>query len=123
MRKMFAMSTPQSTVAPEIRQSHSSTIQEFLHDSYEHTKKQIEHGVHFINNQVSFIKEELTTLYDRTGDIFQNMMSPVNNFLKDSSQMERDFLADAGEIIPFSSPSCSIIPIEIALLSPMEENY
>lgn len=108
---------------PETSDQQHMTINSFLSQSYDAARKQIGNGVSLIQESVSYIKDELVNMYDKTGACLTNMALPVNNFLKDISQIENDFLneeaAASGQVIT----GCTIIPIEIALLSPMEENY
>ena len=55
----------------------------------------------------------------------ENMAGPVNNFLKDPSEMEKEFRrevdTDAVEFRPYSRGK--IIPIDEALKGCMEQNY
>ena len=112
---------------PAIIQSESlnenkMTINSFLIQSYGQAKKQFDDGVTFINDGVSFIKDEFSTLCDKTGDYLHMMTLPVNNFLKDFAQidteLEQEDLKASGKCF-----AGNIVPIEVALLSPMEENY
>jgi len=113
----------QPLISPEISEDNKLTIHSFLHQSYDHAKKQIGNGVTRLQDGVSFIKDELTTLYDKTGDYLHNMMLPVNNFLKDLSQIDNDFQQEEFKLSEQASTGCTIIPIEVAILSGGEENY
>lgn len=118
------MSQPLSAVEPSTLEDNKMTIHHFLHQSYDQAKKQLETGVAAISDSVSFIKDELITLYDRTGNYLQQMLLPVNNFLKDMTQIDSDFReADARSNGEIPATGCTIIPIEIASLSSGEENY
>jgi hypothetical protein len=109
------MPTQASFTEPAILNENKMTINSFLRQSYDSAKKNIEDGA-------SFIKEELTTLYDKTSECLNRMALPVNNFLKD--HLEIDFEMQQYEMNGLETPaSANVIPIEIALLSPMEENY
>lgn len=107
---------------PEIIDENRMSIHTFLNGSYDHAKKQIGHGVSMLQDGMSYIKDEFSSFYDKTGTYITNMLSPVNNFLKDLSQIETEFQQEEFNTM---SPvtSCTIIPIEVALQSPMEENY
>ena len=109
------MSTQASFTEPAILNENKMTINSFLRQSYDSAKKNIEDGA-------SFIKDELTTLYDKTSDCLNRMALPVNNFLKDHFEIESEM--QRHEMNAVENPaSTNVIPIEIALLSPMEENY
>jgi len=60
-------------------------------------------------------------MYDQVEICFNNMMLPVNNFLKDQTEIEKEFRQLAYNT-PVSNPSPAIVPLEVALLSPMEDN-
>ena len=99
------------------------TINLFLSQSYDNAKKQIGNGVSLIQEGVTFLKDELVNMYDKTGSCLNEMVLPINNFLKDISQIDRDFQNEEAALSGQPIAGCTIIPIEIALLSPMEENY
>jgi hypothetical protein len=111
-----------AVVQPELINENKMTINSFLTQSYGQAKKQFDGGVTLIQEGVSFIKDEFSTLCDKTGDYLNKIVLPVNNFLKDFTEIETEFQQEemkaSGQTI-----GCNIIPIEVALLSPMEENY
>ena len=111
-----------SVVQPEVLEENKMTINSFLKQSYDQAKKQLEDGVSFLQDGISFIKDEFSSLYNQTGDCLNKMVSPVNNFLKDPTQIDAEFKQEEFKIAE-QSTSSNIIPLEIALLSPMEENY
>ena len=104
-----------SLVQPHILEENKMTIHEYLRQSYTEVSQQVQDGL-------SFLKEEFRDMYKQVGACVTNMISPVNNFLKDPTQIEADFLQEAAEL-PGMPLSSNIVPIEIALQSPMEENY
>lgn len=113
-----------SSVEPKTLEENKMTIHSFLNQSYDQAKKQLGQGVSRINEGVSFLKDGIFSFCDKTGDYFQKMLSPVNNFLKDHSQIETELKQEQFQNKDeFQISSCTIIPIEVALLSPMEENY
>ena len=116
------MSNTATLLQPDNSTQQQMTINLFLSQSFDQAKKQLENGVSLIQDGVSFIKEELVSIYDKTGDCLNGMALPINNFLKDISQIDSEFqqqdINSSGQ-----SMGCTIIPIEVALLSPMEENY
>lgn len=91
------------------------TIHSFMRDSYTEAKKQFRDGV-------SFIKYGVNNIYENAGNCLQSMALPVNNYLKDLSQIEAELRQEELKT-SCRSYNNNIIPIEIALLSPMEENY
>lgn len=78
-----------------------------------------------IQSGISFLKEGLSEAIDKTGEcISQHIVNPVNNFLKDFTQMDREFkqvqetenefrLCINGQYLTASD----------ILQMPMEENY
>ncbi|MEO5947977.1 MAG: hypothetical protein ABIP79_14255 [Chitinophagaceae bacterium] len=75
----------------------------------------------FFKDGTSFVKEELTSLYLIAEIHLQKMMLPVNNFLKDMRQVDCELEYECKKQ---SGLICegNIVPLEQALLSPMEEN-
>jgi len=72
--------------------------------------------------KASFLKDEFSGLYDKAGTSISRMLLPANNFLKDPAEIESELQKEINNRI--AKPSAvNIIPIEIALLSPREENY
>lgn len=60
------------------------TFNELVHQSYAQAKKQLQEGV-------TVIRDEFYSIYDKAGSYFTRMALPVNNFLKDLSQIEKEF--------------------------------
>jgi hypothetical protein len=93
------------------------TLHSFMRDSYIHAKKHLEDSVQFIKSEFSFI-------YDKTGNCMKSMALPVNNFLKDVTQIEADFkqemYKEPGQFICLHG---KMMQIEEVLCQPMEENY
>lgn len=75
----------------------------------------------FLKEGTSFIKDELTLLYAKAENHLQKMALPINNFLKDIKQMDREIEYESKKQ---SGLICegNVVPLEQALLSPMEEN-
>jgi hypothetical protein len=109
------MTNPLSVVKPDVLKENMSSIRSFLKDSYSNAKKNIHDGV-------SFFKDEFSTLYNKTGTYINQMMLPVNNFVKDLSQIDTE-LQQQKSNDPAASGHGHLVPIEEALRSPMEENY
>lgn len=102
-------------VEPGILQENKLTIHRFLRESYTEVTRHIQESF-------SFFRDEFRQFQHQAGICFNNMLLPVNNFLKDPSQIDKDFMA-VPENKPSVEPAGTVVPVEIALLSPMEENY
>lgn len=107
--------TPNSVVQPEVLNDNKMTIHQFLRQSYTDMKGHMEDGV-------SFLKDMFFDMNRHAGVCITNMLSPINNFLKDHSQIEAEFQQETVDA-PEKITSPNIVPIEIAMMSPMEENY
>lgn len=44
-----------------------------------------------IQSGISFLREGISDAIDKTGDCISHIVAPVNNFLKDITQMDREF--------------------------------
>src|SRR5690349_769566 len=83
--------TNPSTIQPEVLQDNKPSINTFLKDSYSQAKKQLQGGMELISESVTFLKDEFSFMYDKTSSCLHRMALPVNNFLKDISQIDADF--------------------------------
>ena len=112
------MQITSSVVKPEVLSENMLLINSFIKQSYSQAKKQVQDGM-------SFIKEEFTSLYDMTTNCLNRMALPVNNFLKDISQIEAEFRRELRIIEdPNKASSPGIVHINIAAATgSMEENY
>jgi len=116
------MKTPISFVQPGIRSENKMTILSYFKRSYGQVRQQMEDGISSIQGGVSFIRDEFSHFYEHAGDRLNRMVSPVNNFLKDPSEIESALQQEINQLRG-EPPAGNLIPIEIALQSPMEENY
>ncbi|OSZ80598.1 hypothetical protein CAP36_04925 [Chitinophagaceae bacterium IBVUCB2] len=94
------------------------TIHGFLNDSYQQAKQHIQEGV-------SFLKTELFSIHDKSTCYINRMMMPVNNFLKDiteiESELQQELTKDASHCLCIDG---QMVPAEVVLITqPMEENY
>ncbi len=109
--------TPTNTIDQEVANENTMTFHSFMMGSYNQAKKQLGDGV-------SFIKEEFSFMYDKTSICLTMMALPVNNFLKDLTQIEAEFQQEqhkeTGQYICLHG---KMMPVEEVLLQPMEENY
>lgn len=111
------------TVIPEVLNDDKVTINSFLKQSYNQAKKQLEGGVTFVQEGVSFIKDEFSAFYHETGH-YLKMALPVNNFLKDLTQIETELQQEVSkESAQMICLNGNMVPVEQALSLPMEENY
>jgi hypothetical protein len=123
--------TSTRVVQPEIAETNKPTINSFLKQSYEQAKKQIgsgvsfiQGGVSFIQDRVSFIKEEFSSFYHESGQCLNRMSLPVNNFLKDHTQIETELLQEISkESAHYLLMNGEMVPVEKVLTMPMEENH
>jgi hypothetical protein len=104
-----------SLVEPAILYENRLTIHRFLRESCNAVSGQLQQGLFFF-------KEEFRQLQQEAETCFNNMLLPVNNFLKDPLHIEKEVKSAATGCTGKNSTG-TIIPIEIALQSPMEENY
>lgn len=107
--------SPVSVVKPDVLKENMQSIHSFLRDSYDLARRNIQDGV-------SFFKDELSSMYDKTGSYLNRMMLPVNNFLKDLTQIDTE-IKQAAPAEPAASGAGHLVPIDQALRAPMEENY
>jgi hypothetical protein len=119
------MSNPlTSVVQPAVLEENKITINSFLKHSYDHARKQLEDGITFIQDKVSFIKEEFSAFYREPGQCLNRISLPVNNFLKDITQIETELLQELSKESPhYLLMNGEMVPVEKVLSGPMEENY
>ena len=107
--KQLVMSTQYLATANST--SDSISLHNFLKDNYKESKQ--------VTGFVTF-RHELTGKYDS----YEMMKLPVNNFLKDFTDIDNEFHFEVNRTSePGSAPYGNVIPIEQALRGPMEENY
>jgi len=95
-----------------------------LKNSYDHAKKHIQGGVLVIQESITVIKDEFIGIYDRAATMVNKMALPVNNFIKDLTQIEAELQAEiTPKNLSTSRNGCTLIPLEEALKGRMEENY
>lgn len=108
-----------SLVKPDVLTDNMVSINSLIKQSYEHAKKHLQEGV-------SVFKEEFIDIYDKAGYYLNKIALPVNNFLKDITQIDAELQQ---EIYKQSlQPNNLVVPgplvsVEKALSGFMEENY
>jgi hypothetical protein len=114
-----------SYVNTEMFDENKNSIQSFLSESYSHARRQLDEGVHRIQEGISTIRDEFSAIYGKTGEYLHRMASPVNNFLKDLSQIDNEILAECSRENPqpMLSLDGQLVPVDQVLKLPMEENY
>lgn len=100
-----------SVVKPDVLKENMQSILSFLKESYDSAKRNVQDGA-------SFFKEEFTFFYDKTGAYINRMLLPVNNFLKDLTQIDTELEEENNKGLKHL-----IVPAEQAAKGPMEENY
>jgi len=106
-----------SVVKPDVLSENMLLINSFIKQSYSQAKKQVQDGM-------SFIKEEFSYLYDKTTTCLNRMTLPVNNFLKDITQIDAEFRRELNITETDTKSTPEIVPISIAVATgTMEENY
>ncbi|HEX7906442.1 MAG TPA: hypothetical protein VF487_21355 [Chitinophagaceae bacterium] len=111
--------TPSDILKTDALTENLLSFHSVVKQSYSHAKKHLQDGV-------AFVKEEIMDIYDTAGSCLTKMVLPVNNFLKDLTQIEEEFQHEINrEMQPVKvvNHNCNIIPIEQALSGYMEENY
>ena len=104
--------------------SRLSSFTETLNVIHGFVKKSMQEKRHLISDGLSNFKDGLAGAFDETRSYVNLLTLPVNNFLKDISQMDRDF----EEELKKNSEYCiclngKMIPANEVLSMPMEENY
>lgn len=106
-----------SAVTTEVPTENMVTIHGFLRDSYQHAKQHLQDGVLFFRTEFSFI-------HNKSSEYLTKMILPVNNFLKDITQIETELEQElAKETTHCLCIDGQMVPAEIVLSQPMEENY
>ena len=96
------------------------TLNNFASNTYDAALKQMNNGLVYFQHKVCDLQNEVSNLYDNADAFMQQMDTPVNNFLKNINDIDTDFKK---EVISKDCMVSGLVPLEIALLSPMEENY
>ncbi len=102
-----------------VEQEKKLSMHSFIMESYSHTKKHIEQGV-------SYLKKEISGFREKSEGCFSNILLPVNNFLKDLSQIDNELELERKKELLRCSPYLEGYNAAIAdWFSPesMEENY
>ena len=114
------MSSTPSFIPTDMNSHNNVPMNSMLKHSYDQAKKHFQGGVSAIQGGITVIKDEFLGIYDKATSYMNKMALPVNNFLKDLSQIDAEFKA---ELSSKTFGPCGIIPIEEALKGPMESNY
>ena len=113
-----------SYVISELFDEQKNNLHSFLDKSYTQARKQLDEGVHRIQDGISTIRDEFSAIYEKTGEYLHRMATPVNNFLKDLSQIDKEILAECAKNPQhMMSLDGQLVPAEQVLKLPMEENY
>lgn len=123
LRKMIAMSNLALTVLQEETSMTEKLVPGMIKQSIDQVKNIVQDGLNVIHDSMTVIKDEFLGIYDKTASCINRMMLPVNNFIKDFTQIDAEFQAELSKDATFATPRPNIVPIEIALNGYMEENY
>jgi hypothetical protein len=108
---------PNSVVKPNVLDENKMNIHSFLRQSYNQ-------GISFIQDGVTFFKEEFSAIYDKTGQYIDLMLLPVNNFLKDMTQIDSELKQEISKESPgLMYLNGKMVTTDQALSQSMEENY
>lgn len=120
--KMIAMSNSALTVVKE-EITLGDKLANGMLQSIDQVKNIVQDGLNVIQDGMTAIKDEFVGIYDKTASCINRMILPVNNFIKDFTQIDAEFQAELSKDTSFCTPRPNIVPIEIALNGYMEENY
>jgi hypothetical protein len=91
---------------------------------YSQARKQLGNGATLVQDGVSFFKQEFAVFYHETSLCLNRMALPVNNFLKDITQIETELLLEVSKESPhYLLMNGEMVPVEKVLTMPMEENH
>ena len=113
MKNSFSLHKPTLSSVSE----NLSSLHNFFKDSYKGGKREF-------SERVSLLKEGLSGAYDKTSTCVNLLTLPINNFLKDIAQIEREFQEELSK----NTEHCvcldgKMMPVSEILSRPMEENY
>lgn len=101
-----------------------SSVNEGMHSIYEFFKNSYNEQKEIITEGVSFLKEGLSDVIDKTRSYVNIFAFPINNFLKDFTQIEEEFKKETSINEQYCIYLEGEMVTEADLLSrPMEENY
>lgn len=99
------------------KNSDKVSLQDFIKNSYSNALNRVQDGV-------TYIRDEISEMYQHSGYYMNQMVLPVNNFLKDLTQIDTELSQETGnQSTHFLSLDGQLIPAEQVLNRPMEENY
>jgi hypothetical protein len=80
-----------SIFKPDALPENLSGLNNLFQQSYSHAKKHLQDGASMIHDGINVIKDEFLDIYDKAGSYITNkVVLPVNNFLKDLTQIETE---------------------------------
>ncbi len=108
--------SPMSVVRPDVLKDNMESIHNFLRDSYTQAKRHLQGGI-------SVFREELREIRDTAEACFDFFALPVNNFLKDITQIDTEFQQGLDRDPANSSRPVTPIRQALSAAGTMEENY
>lgn len=92
-------------------------VQDFVKNTLHDTRKEIGEGL-------NYFKDGVAGSFYKTGDYLNSLVLPVNNFIKDITQIEREFEAERKKKGEFCIRlDGKMVPASEVLKMDMEENY
>lgn len=92
-------------------------VHNYFKSTFTETKREISEGL-------SSFKDGLSDTISKTGSYINNLVLPVNNFLKDLTQIEKEFEEEKTRNDSYCiCLNGQMVPAEEVLNLPMEENY
>jgi len=104
---------------PEALTENVISFNSVIRQSYTQAKKHLQDGI-------TVIRDEFIGMYDKAETYFNIIALPVNNFLKDLTQIDAELRRELDKESLHFTPAINrnnVIPIEQALNGCMEENY
>jgi hypothetical protein len=100
-----------------------STFTENLSAIHEFVKTSVNEKALSIGKGISALRDDITAAFNEKPG-YHNLLTPVNNFLKDLSQINRDFEEEQNRENEYHiCLNGKMVPASKVLSMPMEENY
>jgi len=109
--------------APTKHSGQLSSLAENLNAIHEFVKTSVNEKTLIISKGLSGMREDITESFNEKSS-YRNLLTPVNNFLKDLTQINRDFEEEQNrENEYYICLNGKMVPASKVLSMPMEENY
>ena len=109
--------------APTKHSGQLSSLAENLNAIHEFVKTSVNEKTLMISKGLSGMREDITEAFNEKSS-YRNLLTPVNNFLKDLAQIEREFEEELRKNTEYCVPlNGKMVPSSEVLNMQMEENY